>query len=42
LTEPIKIWAEEIGSEVQFPQARGEEMDVKGGMGIDALQESTK
>ncbi len=38
LTKPIEIRAKRIVSEVQFPEAGREEMDVKGGMGIDALQ----
>jgi hypothetical protein len=43
LTKPVEIGAQGIGSEVLFPQAGGEKMDLKGGMGIDALKnESVK
>jgi len=38
LTKPIQIRLEWVGSEVVLPQARGEQMDVKGGMGVDALE----
>jgi hypothetical protein len=39
LTEPIEIRAQRVLSEVLFPEPRREEMDVKGGMGIDALED---
>src|SRR5690349_868834 len=38
LTESIEVGAKRIIGEVLFPQARRQEMDVKGGMGIDALE----
>jgi hypothetical protein len=38
LTQAIEIRAERVGREVLFPEARGEEMDVEGGRGVDALQ----
>jgi hypothetical protein len=38
LTESVEIRAQGILREVLFPQPRREEMDVKGGMGIDALE----
>jgi hypothetical protein len=39
LTETIKIGAKRIGSAVLFPQAWGEELDLKGGMSINALED---
>ena len=38
LTEAIEVRTEGILSEVLFPQAGREEMDVEGGMGIDPLE----
>jgi len=38
LTEPIEIGAQGSVREVLLPQPGCEEMDVKGGMGIDALE----
>ena|SRR5438094_5807878 len=38
LTEPIKIRTERISGEVLLPETGREELDLKGGMGIDALQ----
>src|SRR5215510_3040467 len=38
LTEPIEIGAQWVLRKVLLPQTRREEMDLKGGMGIDALQ----
>jgi hypothetical protein len=38
LTDTVEIGAQGIVREELFPQAGGEELDLKGGMGIDALQ----
>ena len=37
LTDAIEIGAQGVVREVLFPQAWGEEVDLQGGMGIDAL-----
>jgi hypothetical protein len=34
----IEVGAQRVVGEVLLPQARREELDLKGGMGIDALQ----
>ena len=39
LTETSEIRAQGILREVLFPQARGEELHLKGGVGIDALED---
>lgn len=39
LTEAIEIRAQRIVGEVLFPQAWGEELHLKGGMSIDALED---
>jgi hypothetical protein len=39
LTDTIEVGAEGMLREVLFPQARGEELDFKGGVGIDALED---
>jgi hypothetical protein len=38
LTEAVEIRAEGVSREMLLPQARGEEVHFKGGMGIDALE----
>ena len=39
LTDTVEIGAQGIVREELFPQAGGEELDLKGGMGIDTLED---
>ena len=39
MTEAIEIGPQGIVSEVVLPEARGEELDLKGGVGIDPLED---
>jgi hypothetical protein len=38
VTEAVAIRTQGILCEVLFPEAQGQEMDVEGGMGIEALE----
>jgi hypothetical protein len=42
LTEPIEVRAQGVGSKVLLPEPGREEMDLKGGVGVDPWSTSTK